>query len=93
LQGESRRNRVLSPKHHGENEMAKIEQIELEKHHGAIVADIKNLVDRYRAIFDWDVPEIDQSFADKIIFVAIRKALDDIENKLMEKVGRSPGPI
>ena len=39
--------------------MAKIEEIELEAHRGQIDADVKRLVEKYRAIFDWDVPEID----------------------------------
>lgn len=61
--------------------MAKIEQIELEAHRSEIIADVKNLVEKYRAIFDWDVPEIDQDAADKLILGEIRKSLDDIENK------------
>jgi hypothetical protein len=62
--------------------MAKIEEIELEGHRSQIIADVKSLVEKYRAIFDWDVPEIDQGVADKLILVEMRKALDDIENKL-----------
>lgn len=63
--------------------MAKIEQIELEAHRSEIIADVKNLVEKYRAIFDWDVPEIDQDAADKLILGEIRKSLDDIENKFL----------
>jgi hypothetical protein len=62
--------------------MAKIEEIELEGHRSQIIADVKSLVEKYRAIFDWDVPEIDQGVADKLILVEMRKAFDDIENKL-----------
>jgi hypothetical protein len=63
-------------------EMAKIEQIELEGHRSDIIADVKNVVEKYRAIFDWDVPEIDQNLADKLILAEIRKSLDDIEKEL-----------
>lgn len=63
--------------------MATIEQIELEGHRSEIIADVKSLVEKYRAIFDWDVPEIDQDVADKLILVEMRKALDDIEKKLL----------
>jgi hypothetical protein len=63
--------------------MAKIEQLELEAHRGQIVADINKLVEKYRSIFEWDVPDIDQGFADKIILLEIRKGLDDIEDKLL----------
>ena len=62
--------------------MASIEQIELEQYRGAIIGDVKNLVEKYRAIFDWNVPEIDQNLADKLILAEVRKALDDIEKKL-----------
>lgn len=63
--------------------MAKIEEIELEGHRSQIIADVKSLVEKYRAIFDWDVPEIDQGVADKLILVEMRKALDDIEKELL----------
>ncbi len=39
--------------------MAIIEQLELEAHGSQIIADVKKLVEKYRAIFDWDVPDID----------------------------------
>ena len=63
--------------------MAKIEQMELDGNRNQIIADVKSLVEKYRAIFDWDVPEIDQNLADKLILAEIRKALDDIEKQLL----------
>ena len=63
--------------------MAEIEQVELERRRGALIADVRNLVEKYRAIFDWDVPDIDQNAADKLILVEMRKALDEIEKKLL----------
>jgi len=57
--------------------------LELDAHRREIIADVEKLVERYRAIFGWDVPDIDQDFADKLILAEIRKALDDIENKLL----------
>ena len=63
--------------------MAKIEQLELDGHRSEIIADVKRLVGKYRAIFDWDVPEIDQNLADKLILAEMRKALDDIEKELL----------
>ena len=62
--------------------MAKIEQIEMERRYAAIVVDMTKLVEKYRAIFDWDVPDIDQVFADKLILEAMRKSLDDIAKNL-----------
>ena len=63
--------------------MAKIEQVELDRHRRAIIADVKRLLEKYRAIFDWDVPDIDQNAADKLILVEMRKALDDAEKELL----------
>jgi len=63
--------------------MTIIEQMELDEHQSEIIADVKSLVEKYRAIFDWDVPEINQNVADKLILVEVRKALDDIEKELL----------
>jgi hypothetical protein len=54
--------------------MAKIEQLELEGHRSEIIVDVKNLVEKYRKIFDWHVPDIDQDVADKLILAEVRKA-------------------
>jgi hypothetical protein len=35
----------------------------------------RRLVEKYRAIFDWDVPDIDQNAADKLILVEVRKII------------------
>ncbi len=65
--------------------MEKIEEIELKAHRNELIADMKGLVDKYRAIFGWDIPDIDQKAADKLIFAAIRKELDNIEKELLAK--------
>jgi hypothetical protein len=62
--------------------MAEIEQRELAAHRNAIIADVKQLVEKYRAIFDWDVPDIDQAAADTLILAEVRKALDALERNL-----------
>ncbi|HYP69072.1 MAG TPA: hypothetical protein VEP67_12595 [Thiobacillaceae bacterium] len=59
-----------------------IEQIELDRHRVQIIADVKGLVEKYRLIFDWDIAEIDQKLADKLIVGAIRASLDEIEKEL-----------
>lgn len=64
--------------------MNKMEQIELDAYRGEIVEDMSSLVEKYRRIFDWDIPEIDQLAADKLIVAAMRKALDDIGTKLAD---------
>lgn len=63
--------------------MAKIEERELAGHRHQIIADVRKLVEKYRAIFDWDVPDIDQTIADKLILTEIRRALDALECKLL----------
>lgn len=63
--------------------MAKMEQIELEAYRSEIVDGLKSLVEKYRAIFDWDVPEIDHKLADKLILAEIRHALADVEKDLL----------
>ncbi len=57
-----------------------IEQIELSRYHDAIRADLANLIEKYRTIFDWDIPDIDEQKANALILSAIRQALDKIEN-------------
>jgi hypothetical protein len=61
---------------------ADLEQVELARYRGRLVGDVKKLVDRYRAIFDWDVPDIDQRAADRLILGEIRKAVDELEKNL-----------
>jgi hypothetical protein len=63
--------------------VAKIEEKELEGHRDQIITDVKQLVEKYRAIFDWDVPDIDQTVADKLILTEVRKALNEIEHNLL----------
>lgn len=62
--------------------MKQMEQMELDKLHDEIIIDVKNLVEKYRTIFDWDIPEINQHLADKLILQEIRKALNAIETTL-----------
>jgi len=64
-------------------EMATMEEKELEGHRGELIADVKKLVEKYRAIFDWDVPDIDQAAADKLILMELRKAIGDLEHELL----------
>jgi len=62
--------------------MSEMEQLELDAHRSEIVADMHSLVEKYRTIFDWDIPEIDQRAADTLILAAMRTALDDIAAQL-----------
>ncbi|MDD4978612.1 MAG: hypothetical protein ABL873_07350 [Gallionella sp.] len=61
--------------------MKAMEQIELDAYRKELTTDVGDLVEKYRKIFDWDIPEVDQQAANKLILAAIRKALDDIESQ------------
>lgn len=64
--------------------MTRIEQIELERHRKQLTADVRDLVEKYRSIFEWDVPDIDEAVSDRLILAAIRQALDAVEESLSE---------
>lgn len=64
--------------------MTRPEQLELAAHREQIEADVRSLVEKYLAISEWDVPEIDEPLANRLIIAAIRQALDRIENALPE---------
>ena len=59
--------------------MGKMEAAELDNHRHQLATDVRSLVEKYRAIFEWDVPEIDQVAANRLILGAIRRELDDVE--------------
>ena len=45
--------------------------------------DVKKLVEKYRKIFDWDVPDIDQAAADRLILSEVVNAVRELEIKLL----------
>jgi len=59
--------------------MVKIEQLEMNAQRSQLNADMKDLVEKYRSIFGWDVPELDESLSDRLIFEALRQALNNLE--------------
>ena len=59
--------------------MAGIEQLEMDAHLVRLNADVGELVEKYRSIFGWDVPDIDEALSDRLIFKALRNALDGVE--------------
>lgn len=62
--------------------MESMEQIELDRHRDEIFDGVRNLVEHYRGVFTWDIPEVDQARADRLILAEIRNALTKIETKL-----------
>jgi hypothetical protein len=61
--------------------MTEIEKLELSAHRSDIIKDVNNLIEKYRAIFGWDVPDIDEKLANRLILKEVRQALDDIQNE------------
>lgn len=64
--------------------MSDIQEIEINRYRGRIVKDMRHLIERYREIMAWDIPENDPVEADKLIFAAIHEALDKIEKQAMD---------
>ena len=58
------------------------EQLELEAHREQLETDVRHLVEKYLAIAEWDVPEIDEPLSSRLIVAAIRQALDRVEMAL-----------
>ena len=60
--------------------MSQIQEIEISRYHNRIVKDMRHLIERYREIMAWDVPENDPVEADRLIFKAVHAALNELEN-------------
>lgn len=67
--------------------MPKLERFELEAHRGEIVRDVRHLVEKYRAVFDWDVPDIDQAAADRLILTEVVTAVNALKDELLNPAG------
>ena len=72
--------------------MAVIEQLEMEAHRARLQVDVRKLVEKYRSIFEWDVPEIDEALSDRLILAAIRQALDALDPDPGATPGRESAP-
>ncbi|MGI2104059.1 hypothetical protein ACRN9A_02690 [Shewanella frigidimarina] len=60
--------------------MSDIQNIEIERYHDQITEDVRQVVERYREIMAWDVPDNDTVEADRLIFQAIHAAVVEIES-------------
>ncbi len=59
--------------------MSESQKIEIQRYHKELVKDFASLVDKYRRIMEWDIPESNESEGDKLIFKAIQDALDALK--------------
>jgi len=64
--------------------MSKMQEIEIERYHDRIKKDVHHLIERYREIMAWDIPENDPVEADRLIFSAVHAALNEIEQENQE---------
>ena len=64
----------------GSHKMSQMQEIEISRYHNSIVKDMRHLIERYREIMAWDIPENDPVEADRLIFKAVHAALNEIEN-------------
>lgn len=60
--------------------MSSIEEVELDRHRKQMLHDMHALVEKYRAIFDWDIPGVNQAAADKLIMQAMQESLTQVIN-------------
>jgi hypothetical protein len=61
--------------------MAELEQVEIHRYRSELEHDVRHLVKKYCRIMSWEVPELDEAAAGKLIFRALRQALDDVEKE------------
>ena len=59
--------------------MSSMEEIEMEKHRKALDSDILSLLDKYLRAIEWDVPEVDETRARRLVLDEIRQSIDRIE--------------
>lgn len=59
--------------------MSDIQNIEIARYHDKIMKDMHRLMEKYRAIMAWDVPDNDPAEADRLILQVLREALREIE--------------
>jgi len=59
--------------------MTDVQKIEIERYQDNITEDLRKIVEKYREIMAWDVPDNDTVEADRLIFQAIHSAVADIE--------------
>ena len=62
--------------------MSNIEELELQAYKNNITSDVAALLDKYRAIFTWDIPEVDIHFVEKLVLGEIAKAVEQLTSDL-----------
>jgi hypothetical protein len=61
--------------------MASLEQVEIDKYHQELVHDVRHLLQKYGRIMGWEVPELDDGAARRLILQALKNALATVERE------------
>lgn len=61
--------------------MTDIEQIEMARYFGEVEDDVRHMVKKYCRIMGWEVPELDEKEARKLLFKAIHDVLEKVESE------------
>ena len=59
--------------------MTSVEKIELARYYSELEDDLRHMVKKYCRIMGWEVPELDEQEARKLLFSAIHDALAKVE--------------
>ncbi len=62
--------------------MRQIEMLEMDTHRAQLNSDLRRLIDKYVAIFEWDVPEVDEPLSVRLIIESLRRSLDDLDQRV-----------
>jgi hypothetical protein len=60
--------------------MPNLEELEITRYQNELVHDVRHLVKKYCRIMAWEVPELDEAAARRLIFDALKRALAEAEN-------------
>lgn len=60
--------------------MVKLEQVEIDRYRRELEHDVQHLLKKYCRIMSWEVPELDEQEASKLILQALRSAIDTADH-------------
>jgi hypothetical protein len=61
--------------------MATIEEVEMERYAQELEDDVRHLVRKYCRIMAWDVPDLDERAARRLILAALRSSVTLVESE------------
>jgi hypothetical protein len=61
--------------------MATIEEIEMSRYAQELEDDLRHLVKKYSRIMGWEVPDLDEKAARRLIFEAMRSSVSRVESE------------